>query len=381
MLSVNLMMIPDRINLLWVVVILFLSITTTSCSDRSIIPTTDDGVVSFDSVYLSIVDTVVINIPQELNPVPSVSQIEELCGQDYYIALDNQAIYVFDIYGDSLKRVVSLDHVSKLSNLSGLYYYNDTYVIYDYKHGVIGLLDSNANVKVMFPIGNEKVIDPWGIAGTSVLLSSDHVFLSGPPINIKNDKEATSMSIDINSGKILTGGFRPKIYGKYNLGHDYMWRVYHTVDGHGNLIVSLPASSEVYVFDEKMRLIKSFYMKSRYATSLFEASPNMTSYEEKKYYLGLSTYGPIEFDGDRNLLYRIATHPMGDFRMGGMTLKPFSVITSDLNGNLISETPILNNDNSMFYDLISATSKGLYMQVLSQNENQMKFVLFKHENE
>ena len=117
MLSVNLMMIPDRINLLWVVVILFLSITTTSCSDRSIIPTTDDGVVSFDSVYLSIVDTVVINIPQELNPVPSVSQIEELCGQDYYIALDNQAIYVFDIYGDSLKRVVSLDHVSKLSNL------------------------------------------------------------------------------------------------------------------------------------------------------------------------------------------------------------------------------------------------------------------------
>lgn len=363
-----------------VIVILFISITITSCRERSTIVLSDDGLVSNDSVYLSVVDTVVINIGHELNPVPYISHIETVDGNDYYFGLDNQAIHIYDLNNDSLVGILSLDKLPKLSGLSGFYYSEGKYVVYDYKRRTISVLNDDASLDAIIPIGKSNVIDPWGIAGTSILLHNDIVFLSGPPSYDSKTSSVTSISLNINTKEKILGGFRPDIYDNYFIGYDYLWRVFHTIDDDGNLIISLPASPQINIFDKDMKLKRSFSMRSRYNCDLLEAPEQMTSYDEKLYYLGQHTYGPIEYDPVRKLLYRIATHPMYNIRHGGMTLKPFSIIVATMDGKVISETPIINYDNSMFYDIIASTSRGLYMQVFSEDENKMKFIVFNTRN-
>lgn len=331
---------------------------------------------------LAITDTIILTIDSAMNPMPFVSQIFTQNGNDHYFVLDNRKLYDYNLDQKILESIHTLDTLPPLDNLSGFRILDDGAVYYDYKSGSVFILNSEGTIINMIPINFDHGIDCWGISGTEVIGNNDVVYLSGPPSKASGfveDYNNTTLFINPKSKTVKVGGKRSDIYRDFSLGRDYYWRVFHTIDDEGKLYISLPGSTEVYVFDEEMNLIREFTMNSRYNTSLMESDKDMTHTEEKKYYLSQDSFGTIAYDPNSDLIYRIATHPYSHNNMDGKTLKPFSILVADKDGKIVTETPIINTDNSMYYDVMFATSKGLYMQIDSEDENLIKFVIFKLE--
>ena len=365
-----------------IIVMLLAGITMMSCSERRVISISPQDQICNDSTMLAITDTIILTIDSAMNPMPFVSQIFTQNGNDHYFVLDNRKLYDYNLDQKILESIHTLDTLPPLDNLSGFRILDDGAVYYDYKSGSVFILNSEGTIINMIPINFDHGIDCWGISGTEVIGNNDVVYLSGPPSKASGfveDYNNTTLFINPKSKTVKVGGKRSDIYRDFSLGRDYYWRVFHTIDDEGKLYISLPGSTEVYVFDEEMNLIREFTMNSRYNTSLMESDKDMTHTEEKKYYLSQDSFGTIAYDPNSDLIYRIATHPYSHNNMDGKTLKPFSILVADKDGKIVTETPIINTDNSMYYDVMFATSKGLYMQIDSEDENLIKFVIFKLE--
>lgn len=315
-----------------------------------------------------------------MNPMPFVSQIITKNGNDHYYALDNHKLFDYNLQFNTLDTIYTLDNLPLLDNLSGFSLWDGGILFYDYKSSNVLISNKEDTTIKKIPISLDQGIDCWGISGTEVLGNDKVIYLSGPPkkeSGFKEDYNNTTISINPMSRKINVGGKRSDIYREYLLGKDYFWRVYHTMDEDNNLYVSIPGSTDIYVFDSGLNLVREFTMSSRYNQMLQEAEPDLSHMEEKKFYLFQDSFGPITYDTASGLLYRIATHPFTRDNITGMTLKPFSIIVADKYGRMVTETQIINKDNSMFYDVMFATSIGLYMQILSEDENIVKFVIFR----
>lgn len=360
-----------------------MGITMMSCFHSRSIPISENIIPCNDSTLLTISDTICIDIDSEMNPMPFVSQIYGYNGQDHYFVLDNSKLYNYNLHENSLESITAFDVVPELNSLSGFRVWNNGIVLYDYKKKTLFVINIDGSLVNKYTISNSFGIDCWGISGTEILGNDEVIYLSGPPSNDspdKFDRNTTSISLNPLNGEIIAGGIRPQLYSDYSLGNDYFWRVYHTVDDSNQLYISLPASNEIFIFDKEMNFVKKFNMSSRYNKNLIESAHDLNHSEEKRYYLSQDSYGPITYDALNKCIYRIVTHPMNSDNIVGRTLKPFSIVVSDTNGKLLSETPILNTNNSMFYDVIFATARGLYMQIFSEDESKIKFVTFNFTN-
>jgi len=356
-----------------------LAVVIVACNSKNVIP--NDNGITFcpDSISYYVADTIFLNIDADANPTPNISQIINYNDSDYYIALDNQTIYSYNIDGNYIDNVIQLSSIPSLKSLSGFRYTGEYYLIYDYKSRYIYKIDTMGNLISKVSLQEISDIDPWGISGTPILEANSIVYMSGPPGGkaINRDINKTSISVNLSTGEIQEGGIRPDNYLNYNMGRDYFWRVCHTLDSIGNLVVSLPSSPNVYVFDCNLELVNEFQMASRYNGIFTEAASGMSSAEEKLYYLMHDSYGAIEYDKYKKRFYRIATHPLTDIKLGRRTLKPFSIIVTDECGHYICETPILNLNNTIFYDILGVTPKGLYIQEHNIDENVIKFIILK----
>lgn len=358
---------------------MIMGITMMSCSHSRSIPSSENTISSNDSTLLSISDTICIDIDSEMNPMPFVSQIYVNNGQDHYFVLDDSKLYNYNLHENSLESITTFDNLPQLNGLSGFRMWNNRILLYDYKTKTLFIMNMDGTLVKKYNISNNFGIDCWGISGTEILGNDDVIYLSGPPNNdtLENfDKNNTTIALNPLNGEITAGGIRPQLYSEYYFGNDYFWRVYHTIDDSNQIYISIPASNDVFIFDKELNFVKKFNMSSRYNKNLIEPEQDLNHSEEKRYYLSQDSYGPITYDSSKGCLYRIATHPMESDNILGRTLKPFSIVVSDTNGNLLSETPILNTNNCMFYDVIFATDRGLYMQIFSEDENKIKFVIF-----
>lgn len=375
-------MIMQTISKLQTVMATIIAVAITACTSRVTIPLEDGITFSSDSTLFFIQDTLSIDIHSDLNPTPSISQIINHNGSDFYLSFDNQSINIYNLTNNHFEHKLPLSSIPHLKSLSGFRYIDKFYYIYDYTRNHIYKLDTIGKICSDLALHSTQEIDPWGISGTSIIGDSTTIYLSGPPSrkSKKNDFNKTSIAVDLSTGTFVEGGTRPSSYSNFKIGKDYFWRVYHTMDSNGNLVISLPNSPFVYVFDRNLTLINKFQMASRYSKELTEATSNMSSVEEKMYYLTHDSYGPIEYDNSKNLFYRIATHPMSNIKFGGRTLKPFSIIITDEKGKYVSETPIFKHDNTIFYDILGATPTGLYIQIHSHNEDIIKFIILNNKS-
>lgn len=369
---------------LYYISVIAMIMAITSCQDRIIrIPIPE--ISCNDSTLLEVTDTLSLNIGNGLNPIPDVSQLYISDSAEIYIAKDEQQLYFYNILTDSLLHKVSLDKCPALKAFSGFKYLGDSTLIYCYPTQELLILDKKFEIiwRTTINKDNKSIIHMEALSGSPLLFSKEHVILSGTP-NSNPYKYSgaypVSISYSLKDETVITGGERPVFYQKKSVGGNYMWRVFHTLNSEGDIVYSFPLFPYIEIYSNKLVKNKEFYMGSRYSNLPLEMSTSLievlTDSKEKTYYLNLDTYGPIIFDKFRNVYYRIATHPKVNYREGEMTLKPFSIIVMDYKGAILSETPIFFHNNTMFYDKIYISSRGLLMQIKSDNENVMKFLVF-----
>lgn len=319
-----------------------------------------------------------------------MSQLYISDSMEVYIAKDEQQLYFYNILADSLLRKVNLNNCPILSSYSGFRYLGDSILIYCYPKQELLMLDEQFEIAWRNVINkdNNLPINMEALSGSPLLLSERRIILSGIPKSNPyeyHDAYPVSFSYGLKDKTAITGGERPEFYQRKSVGGGYMWRVFHTLNLEGNIVYSFPLSPYIELYSDKLVKSEEFFMASRYNTSPVEMSSSLigsfNDSKEKAYYLSLDTYGSILFDKFRNVYYRIATHPKVNYREGEMTLKPFSIIVMDCEGVVISETPIFFHNNTMYYDKIYISSQGLLMQVKSDNENEMKFIVFTLGNE
>ena len=75
------------------------------------------------------------------------------------------------------------------------------------------------------------------------------------------------------------------------------------------------------------------------------------------------------------MYYRIAQHPLLDWD-GGNFVKPFSIIVMNEEGELLCETPIVEDYSSLNLHNMHVTEEGLLIQRKTKDENVIEFVKY-----
>ncbi len=333
------------------------------------------------------------NIGDYINPKPLSSQIYENDSKEEYIIMDDNKLYCCT--HDSASHIFDISKCGNLNNYSGFLYSHDTIFVYNYKEKMLYMLDSDCNIKKNWILkssheSNQYKVDAEAIVSSPIIFNYPYVYLSGSrlgqiPLNKREDL-SLSCRINIENGEIIYGGMYPEQYSMADFGGVYFNQIYHTyVETEENLVLSFPADHHIYIYSKDLKMIKKYYMGSRYSNSINSSSYNtLEVFKDKElrieYFISQNSYGNILYDKYRDVFYRIAKHPLTKWD-GKTFIKPFSIIVMNRNGKLISETPILKDYATLNLGNIHVTEKGLLIQKMSKNENVIEFVNYVYEDE
>lgn len=363
---------------------ILLCMAATSCQigDRSFEMLS--GQCATDSMSFVITDTVSVLIGDEIQPYPYYNTMSVTSGgKDIYLILDDRNIYCFDLDSLSLMAYYKDWTSSKLSSLSGIRYSDNLMWIYNYKEHFVAGYDHNYKMLEFYHFDNEDLkIDPWIMPDNPMIVTKEYIYLSGVPMVNPYcvDSLPSTMAINRQDGSIIQGGLRPSPYFVNNsyFGIDNLWRTYQNIGANSDIVISYPLSSTVEIYTSALQQKSSFYMGSRYAPRKQPMAVRDINNEslDREYYLGLHSYKGVLYDSCRCVYYRIATHPLLEYDVKRPTIKPFSIIVCDISGNLLTETPIIYEGSKYLYDRVFVGKRGLYMQIESEDENIIKFVVF-----
>ena len=250
------------------------------------------------------------------------------------------------------------------------------------------MLDSIRIVKKQWNVVNNNIqkgdLDPEALTDSPILYSQGTILLSGVKLgqlNKDGDKPPISCAIDISRDEIVYGGEYPCQYFEGDFGGVYFNTIYHTLDESGNWLYSFPADHYVYSYSQDFSICEKMYMGSRYTPMITTSDYNsLELIRDKdlriKYFVGQHSYSNLLYDKYRNVYYRIAQHPLIGWESGAFS-KPFSIIVMDVNGTLISETPIQEDYANLNLHNMHVTRKGLLIQRETADENVIEFIIYK----
>lgn len=359
----------------------------TACSGGGGAIVVNDGIAATDSVSLQRIDTLTLHIGNRIRSIPTCSQLLDDSISAKYIILDEQKLNIFDLDADSLIEVVDVHKCGGLQNYSGFYCAPDgKKYLYNYGSKIFFELDTAGVVSKTYQIPENllKKVSPEPIDGSRIIVENGTAILSGLPMSGKSrfyKEDPVSVMIDLQAGTIIPGASFSDEYSKAFFGGLYFNTIYQCKGDNKKIVYSFPASNYIYRYDTDLHMIDSLYMGSRYTKEIMPENSNpINILRDKdarlKYYLDENSYSVIAFDEYNGLYYRIANHPRKVDR-GENYRHPFSIIVMDTEGNLISETPVVED----YYNIVTCNCHiyrgGLLLQLISEDEDEMKFVYYK----
>lgn len=375
-----------KFNYLYIAALLIIC-ALSSCSGKSDFVVRNSGQHSSDSTTIYLSDSIIdLTIGERVSPVPNSAQIIEAEDGERFLILDENTIYSFDLENDSLVASLKIKNCGGLNDFSGFTVLNqDSILIYNYARGALYLLNGQSKVLNEFPVNKfRESVSPEALVSSPVLFTDGIVILSGVPISSKSrlgEDDNVSLSVNIADGTITPGARFSNEYSEGFFGGVYYNFINHCLDNDGRIVFSFPASNYIYRYNNKLEFIDSLYMGSRY-TGEIECAPdptilNMGDKDGRiQYFLSQDSYGSIKYDKYRNVYYRVAEHPLSGWT-GGKFSKPFSLIAMKPDGEIISETPIISDKESLLRFSLFVTREGLIIPQTTNNENIIRFRLFK----
>lgn len=365
----------------------FVATILSACNGSGGAIVVNDGIAATDSVSLQRTDTLTLHIGDRIRPIPTCSQLLEDSTSAKYIILDEQKLNIFDFDADSLIEVVDVHECGGLQNYSGFYCAPDgKKYLYNYGSKIFFEIGADGVISKTYRIPEDllKKVSPEPIDGSRIIVENGKAILSGLPLSGKSrfyKEDPVSVAVDIQTGTIKPGASFSDEYSKAFFGGLYFNTIYQCKGDNQKIIYSFPASNYIYRYDTDLCLIDSLYMGSRYTKEIKPENSNpIAILRDKdarlKYYLDENSYSVIAFDLHNGLYYRIAHHPRRLTRNGN-DRQPFSIIVMNSEGKLISETPVVED----YYNIVTTNCHvyrgGLLLQLVSEDENEMKFVYYK----
>ena len=339
-----------------------------------------------------------IYIGDDLNPRPLVSQLYHQDEKNYYIMLDKNNLYVFDYESGERTAKIAINSsiengCGRLNNYSGFYYHSpDSIFLYNYSVKTLFLVDSLSVIKrrwntvdknlAKYPVDIEALTSsPISQLGGGVILSgSGH----GQPKDATEQNKPVSCLVNVNDETIKYEGSYPQIYRDANFGGVYFNQIFHTVNPYEDeVIYSFPADHYIYKYDANFLDTIKIYAGSRYIKSIESSTGSLVEEyinKEKRieYYVEQPSYANIIYDKYRNIYYRIATFPILGWKSSDPTFqKPFSIITLDGVGHIISESSVFENPENYNLGNMHVVPEGLAIQKYTEDENVIDFEIYK----
>lgn len=344
------------------------------------------GTPAQDSISLFRSDSLItLNISNRIKPRHYSSQIWNDGTHDEYIVLDENKLYKFDLNADSLIKTIPLSECGNLNNYSGFYYLNpDSIFAYNYAQKTLYLANSEGAVYNTFSLKDiDNEISPEALNQSSIKICDGYAVLAGAQISRgKSSKDDhIAASINLATGEAAVGASYPDEYSKGFFGGVYFNNLYNCKDSQNRIVFSFPASNYIYRYDTDLNLIDSLYMGSRYISDIASTTSSpldiIKDKEERiKYYVSQPSYSNILYDPYNDLYYRFASQPFKEYD-GGKFIKPFSIIAMTPDGNIISETPVAEDYNSLYTSNAQVCKQGLIIQRYTEDENIAQFTIYK----
>ncbi|SEK19915.1 DUF4221 family protein [Parapedobacter koreensis] len=375
-----------------------ISLITYSCKEKIVAVTNPTEKSTKDSTLLVAKEfPKYISIGEQLTPAPLVSQLFETGEQLYYIFLDGNDLNIFDYNTGLQKKRISINSSEEkgcgvLNNYSGFYYHSpDSIFIYNYKSKNLFLIDSLSAIKktwntvdhtlAKYPVDIEALTSsPISCIKGKILLSGTSL---GQPEDATEDNKPVSCLINLQDGAVDYRVGYPNQYREGNFGGLYFNTVYHTVDSYnGKAIYSFPADHHVYSYDAGFSKKEKIYAGSRYVNEIQSSSDNFFELFQDKnkrieYFISQPSYANILYDKYRRVYYRIATIPLLNWKPTDSKFeKPFSIITINESGKILSETPVFQNPQQYNLGNMHIAPEGLLVQKYTEDENIIHFEVF-----
>lgn len=330
-----------------------------------------------------------IFVGKQIGNRPLASQLVNLEGVDRYYMLDDEMLYVFNWEDGQLCDSIMLKHSGKMNDYSGFNVISeDSILLYNYSQKTIQYVNRNGEVFKSLELNKIKSLqtDIESLNHSRIQQMHDCIIASGATLGdtreTKISERPVSVAINVSNAATQPIMQYPKIYRDANWGGVYMNTVYHTSSDGRYVFYSFPIEHNVYKLDLQNGKISTFSMGSKYCKVISSSKSDflgefLDKNKRTEYYLHEHSYAMIMYDEYRKHIIRIAEHPADGMNEDGTFAKPFSIIISDMNGKILSESPMFENAQDLDLYNMHITKQGLAIALIQKNEDIIVFKCYK----
>lgn len=347
--------------------------------------------------YLLLKDSVVFHLDSITTPYINYIQFFHYDDRDVLSFLNgyDNSIYLYDYNSKQLINKIYFTDFGINTPIQG--YCVDKYIYaYSYDDGRLYVADPINNVMlkkyVMYkePKSIEDITYPYPFISTlTPIFKRDSAIFSigyrSGESRMDNDyNRPVLIKLDLNNGKVSNYVNYPSVYKKYDWGGTMCYRLpFYLINDNDEFIISFPAYHGLirgnikdcynleYIEHSSQKVEINPYKKiKRY---IHRSSSDVWSWYMKNY-----SYEGIVYDKYRRLYYRILRSPLITYQTGDIgNFKPISIIVfdSDMNYN---GTYVLPEDIKFRPFNIFVSPQGLNIQVLSDNEDVLKYYVYEY---
>ena len=343
-----------------------------------------------------LIGSLVLPLPKDCPDVPSDMVFDGSNGNQCLYVLNEleRRIDVFDLKDKSF-RILELDPKPDYK-ISGIGAQGAKVFLYDYKNTIVyhyenGHLINQYSVRQeeiiqgrrMIPYPFVQTLSPIKVFGETVIMTG---FRPGESMRSPDIPEMALCLLDLKSGRVISTVEMPDIYGKYNWGGGTYRLPSFDLGPDGEVVCCFAASDELTAYALRTGRSRHIKAPSKHFGQITPYSKTNRKSPDAKaqmtWYRDNPSYDGILFDPWREVYYRFALLPERPDRRGSrdFTRKPVSIIVLDKNLQPIEET--LLDEDVHFRPYCSFVSQdGLFLQVLTGDEDNMTFYQFQYEKD
>jgi hypothetical protein len=371
--------------------LVFLALTVGSCRQK-------EEVKTFDDIYaLSETDDATFFLDSVTSQQTGYLQLIEKKDSlilSFLNKYDNSILFYDCMSKDFISKIIfHRDGPMNVGNIQSYCYIDeDSILLYDINTLTLYMANSDAGIikksKIdIFKYSTESFICPEPLPQTTApLFKIDRLVLLmgyrfGGYDNETNIRRASTAVYSLDSDSLYFINEYPDMYKKGNWGIGTAFReVSNTYTPDRKMVLSFSADPDITVREIYENTEETFYAGSKHHTkiqSLKKSVEQTTVDDEVRFYMENTVYHEIIYDKYNKLYYRFAHLPVYDgySTRDFIHKKPISVIILDENFNKVGET--LLPANKYYSRQCFVSPEGLHIQVLSDDDDWLKFKVFR----
>lgn len=229
---------------------------------------------------------------------------------------------------------------------------------------------------------NRLSVEPFPLTDMPIRKVDDLFVLQGfnGPEVVNGFRPACSVFYDLKADTVSVANEYPSIYGEPSKMNDnwgtFSYRAIPYTLNEYKMVLSFPASDDIYVYDLKSGKKESYFAGTSLETDISSIEGVQKSQLEK-HYLEQLQYAGIFYDKYNDLYYRLAVLPIFDYDIHDKQTqqKPLAVIILNSNFEKVGEFNL--GIGRYKYRNVFVSKEGLHLNVYSEDDDYLKFITLK----